>query len=312
MLAIKNHTGMHKHLNRDCRVALGTLIREGYSQTDIANHLGVHKSTISRELYRNTRESGRYHVSCAHVLARERRKLSKVGYRKIENDIKLAIDIESKLEPLVSPEVVAHVVGTHHQTIYSWIYRSRPDLRKKLPYKGKKRRKYGTKRAVKQGWTRNIRSIHNKPDVVISWEGDTIKGGSRSRILTHIECTSLYTRADKIPDGTADSVHAILKKKPIPHDITYDRGSEFALWRMIEKDTGAIIRFADSHSPWQRPKNENTNGRIRRVYPKRFDFDTITQKQLDEVVYKMNHTPRKSLGWRTPTEVYEKLCCISS
>jgi transposase, IS30 family len=311
VLAIKHHTGMHKHLNRDCRVALGTLICEGYSQTDIADHLGVHRSTVSRELCRNAGERGKYHASSASVFARERRRLSKANHRKVENDVELATIIESKLEPLVSPEVVAKSVGVHHQTIYNFVYRSRPDLRKKLPYRGKKRRKYGTKRATKQGWTKNIRSVHNKPDVIISWEGDTIKGSGRSRVLTHVECTSLYTRADKILDGTADSVHAVLKKKPIPYDITYDRGSEFALWKMIEKDTGATVRFADPHSPWQRPRNENTNGRIRRVYPKRFDFDTITQKQLDTVFYKMNHTPRKSLGWKTPAEVYEKLCCIS-
>ena len=54
-------------------------------------------------------------------------------------------------------------------------------------------------------------------------------------------------------------------------------------------------------------KNENTNGRLRRVFPKKFDFDTINQKQLDEVVYLMNHTPRKTLNWRTPAEVFESL-----
>jgi len=81
---------------------------------------------------------------------------------------------------------------------------------------------------------------------------------------------------------------------------------------MIERDTNALVFFADAHSPWQRGKNENTNGRLRRVYPKGFDFDTITQKQLDRVVHVMNHTPRKSLEWRTPADVYKELCCISS
>jgi len=110
-----------------------------------------------------------------------------------------------------------------------------------------------------------------------------------------------------LPNGGADAVHAVLKKKPLDGNIVYDRGSEFALWRMIERDLGVEVFFADPHHPWQRGKNENTNGRLRRVFPKGFDFDTITNRQLQKVVHKMNHTPRKSLGWRTPAEVYESL-----
>jgi IS30 family transposase len=118
-------------------------------------------------------------------------------------------------------------------------------------------------------------------------------------------------RADLIPDGTADTIHAILTQRPLPGTITYDRGSEFALWKMIERDTNVSIYFARAHHPWERGKNENTNGRLRRVFPKRFDFSTITQRQLDRIVHTMNHTPRKSLSWRTPAEVYQKLCCGS-
>lgn len=141
-----------------------------------------------------------------------------------------------------------------------------------------------------------MRSIHERPDSTLTWEGDTITGKTRYRIVTHVERTSLYTRADLIPDGTADSVHAVLKAKPLSGTITYDRGSEFALWAMIERDTPATVYFAEPHHPWQRGKNENTNGRMRRVLPKSLDLGTITQSQLDQTVHLMNHTPRKSLG----------------
>jgi len=302
---------MHKHLNRDDRISLGALKRAGLSQAEIARQLKVHRSTISRELKRNPKPKGGYHAINANKQAKERRQQSKVQYRKIDNNQILITGIESRLEPLVSPEVVANELGIHHQTIYDWIYRSRPDLLSQLPQRNKKRRRYGSKRAKKQGWTQSVRSIHDKPVTEVSWEGDTIKGGTKARILTHIESSSLYTRADLIPDGTADSVHAVLKQKPISDQIIYDRGSEFALWPMIERDTGASIFFADAHSPWQRGKNENTNGRLRRVYPKKFDFDSITQKQLDLVVYKMNHTPRKTLGYKTPCSLYGKGCCGS-
>jgi len=300
----KHHTGMHTHLNRDDRIVLATLLHQGYTQTAVADVIGVNRSTITRELERNPKRNGRYHATHAHVLARKRRRQSKMHCQKIEHNRTLETYIVQRLHPLISPEVIAHETGIHHQTIYDWIYRSRPDLKTKLPYRGRKRRRYGTKRTKKQGWTRLVTSIHDRPSVGISWEGDTIKGGTRSRVLTHVERTSLYTRADLIPDGTADSVHAVLKASPLPDHITYDRGSEFALWSMVERDTGATVFFADPHSPWQRGKNENTNGRLRRIFPKKFDFATITQKQLDQVVYVMNHTPRKSLGFKTPCSLY--------
>jgi len=302
---------MHTHINRNQRIIIGALLREGYTQSKVAESIGVNKSTISRELQRNNKENGRYHAIHANVLARERRKISKHNTRLIENNNALKQRIEQQLEPLVSPEVIAHKVGIHHQTIYGWIYRSRPDLRSQLPYRGKKRRRYAQKREKYSGWTKKVKTIDVRPDVSISWEGDTVKGDTRAQLLTHVERTSLYTRVDLIPNGTADSVHSLLKRRPIPNQITYDQGSEFALWKMIERDTGADIFFADAHSPWQRGKNENTNGRLRRVWPKRFDFSTITQRDVDRVVYKMNHTPRKSLSWRTPMEVYEELCCVS-
>jgi len=109
----------------------------------------------------------------------------------------------------------------------------------------------------------------------------------------------------------ADVVHATLKQKPLPGALTYDRGSEFALWSMIEKDTDTTVYFAHAHHPWERGKNENTNGRLRRIFPKRFDFSTLHPSELRRIVDLMNHTKRKSLGWRTPAEVFKEVCCDS-
>lgn len=301
---------MHKHLNRDDRVVLGALRRAGFNQSAIATQLNVHRSTISRELKRNPKPRGGYHAWNADAQARERRATAKVHHRTI--DVVRGVQIADRLHPLISPETVAHELGINHQTIYNWLYRDRPDLLSHLPQRGRKRRRYGSKRAKKQGWIKLVRSIHARPErTLLSWEGDTMKGTTRSRMLTHVERTSLYTRADLMPDSTADSVHTILKADPLPGTITYDRGSEFALWQMIERDTSATIFFADAHHPWPRGKNENSNGRLRRIFHKRMDFSTITQTQLDQVVHQMNHTPRKSFGWQTPAQVYERLCCNS-
>lgn len=300
---------MHRHFNREDRIALGALKRAGLSKAEIGRQLNFNRSTIGRELKRNQKPRGGYHSLNADIQATARRQESKQPYRII--DTALGLVITKQLHPLVSPEVVAHRVGIHHQTIYNWLYRERPELLPLLPQRGRKRRRYGSKRAKKQGWTRSVKNIHDRPESDLAWEGDTVKGGTKAQLLTHVERTSLYTRADLIPNGTADVVHAALKQSPLSGTITYDRGSEFALWQMIERDTPATIFFADAHAPWQRGKNENTNGRLRRVFPKRFNFGTLTQKQLDKVVYLMNHTERKSLGFRTPCSMYGRECCIS-
>lgn len=310
---------MHKHLTQSDRSTLGAMLRAGYSQTDIANAICVNRSTISNELKRNSNKDGFYHARTAQAKARKRRKSSKHASRKIENNPYLAYAIEAQLHPLISPEVTAHDLPVSHEAIYAWIYRSRPDLKEKLPQRGRKRRRYGSKRGKKIGWTQNVRPIEERPKEADArkkaghWEGDTVKG-SVAALLTLTDRKSRYEVAYKIPNQQCDPVHKMLKTRASELHIrsfTFDRGSEFALWRMIEKDTESKVYFAHPHSPWQRGTNENANQRIRRVFPKGFDFSTITQKEVDNVLRVMNHTKRKCLNWRTPCEVYER-CCISS
>lgn len=302
---------MYTHLTRDDRVVIEDGFRRGESHVLIGERIRKDKGTVLRELARNQDPDGAYRASLADKAARERRRGSKNGGRKIENDPALALRIEKLLDPLVSPEVVAHLVGLSVETVYAWVYRSRKDLKCRLPQRGRKRRRYGSKREQKQGWTRDVRSIDERKETLISWEGDTVRGRTAPRVLTHVERKSLFLVADLLPDGTADSTHAATVRRSFTGTITYDRGSEFALWRMIERDILVWICFAHAHSPWERGKNENTNGRLRRVFPKGFDFATITQRDLERVVWKMNHTPRKSLFWRTPCDVYGE-CCTSS
>jgi IS30 family transposase len=301
---------MYKHITRDDRIVIADSLRRQETISFIANRIRKDKGSISREIARNKNSNGEYFVNTADYRTKERRKKSKYRYRLIENDSSLRKRIEKLLEPLTSPEMVAHMLGIHHQTIYSWLYRERRDLLSRLPQRGRKRRRYGSYREINTGWTKTAKSIHDRVELDLNWEGDTVQGKTKSKLLTHVERKSLYTLADLLPNGTADAVHAKMKKSNIKGTITYDRGSEFSLWKMIEKDTGASIYFADAYHPWQRGKNENTNGRLRRVYPKGFDFDTINQRDLNRVVWKMNHSPRKSLSWQTPCAVYGR-CCTS-
>jgi IS30 family transposase len=302
---------MHTHISRDDRIVIADGLRRQETLLFIAGRIRKNKGSVSREINRNKNSNGEYFVPLADRRAKERRKNSKQRYRVIENNPDLSRAIEKKLEPLVSPEVLAHEFKIHHQTIYSWLYRTRPDLLPQLPQRNRKRRKYGSYREINVGWTKTAKSIHARVELDLNWEGDTVRGKTKPKLLTHVERKSLYLIADLLPDGTADAVQSKMSQSNISGTITYDRGSEFALWKMIEKDTGTSIYFADAYQPQQRGKNENTNGRLRRVYPKGFDFATISQRELDKVVWKMNYTPRKSLSWQTPSEVYER-CCNSS
>jgi len=303
---------MYHHSTQDKRTALAALLRAGYSQRNAAKELGINQSSISRELDRNTEEGASYHATHADTLATQRRAESKEAYRKIEHHPALAERIASRLNPLVSPEVIAHDEGVCHETIYAWIYRSRPDLKTQLPQRGKKRRRYGSKRSTKQGWTRDVRSITLRPAGADNrsrtghFEGDTVRG-TRGALLTLTDRKSRYEQAIILPGERCDPVHAALtahREELSARSFTFDRGSAFSLWRMIERDTQTKVYFADPRAPWQRGTNENTNGRLRRVFPKGFDFSTITQRDVDRVVWMMNHTKRKCLTWRTPCEVF--------
>ena len=301
---------MYTHITRDDRIVIADGLRRQETASFIANRIRKDESTVAREIARNKDSDGEYSVRIADRKAQARRKKSKQKYRLIDNDFELSKRIEERLEPLISPETISQELGIHHQTIYSWIYRTRPDLLSRLPQRGRKRRRYGSHREINVGWTKTVKSIHDRIEVDLNWEGDTVRGKTKPKLLTHVERRSLYLIADLLPNGTADAVQMRMKKSNILGTITYDRGSEFALWRMIEENTGTSIYFADAYHPWQRGKNENTNGRLRRVYPKGFDFATINQRDLNRVVWKMNHTPRKSLSWQTPCAVYGR-CCTS-
>lgn len=309
---------MYHHITQDERTALAALLRAGYTQGSAARELGLDPSSISRELSRNAQSDGTYHATHATILANERRAKSKLGYRKIEHDVVLTQRIVARLHPLVSPEVIAHDEEVTHETIYAWIYRSRPDLKIRLPQRGRKRRRYGSKREQKQGWTKDVRSIRERPDGADHrsrtghFEGDTVRG-KHGALLTLTDRKSRFEIVEKLPNERCDPVYASIVRRQREigaRSITFDRGSAFALWRMIERDTGAWIYYADPHAPWQRGTNENTNGRIRRIYPKGTDFSMISKEDIAATVYLMNHTKRKCLNWRTPCEVFGR-CCTS-
>jgi IS30 family transposase len=147
------------------------------------------------------------------------------------------------------------------------------------------------------------------------WEGDFIKGTRNgSAVGTLVDRKTLFVMLAKMDGCTAQAalggfatafghIDATLRKT-----LTYDQGKEMALHEQLAERTGLQIYFADPHSPWQRGINENTNGLLRQYLPKNEDLSRFTQRELDQIAWALNTRPRKSLGFRTPAEVFFDHC----
>ncbi len=301
---------MHKHIKRDDRICIVLMLKRGHTYIEIAKELGFHRTTISREIKRNSYDKI-YKVAKANSLAKLRRISSKINKRIIENNSKLRKDIHRYLKKDFSPEQISGVFGfTSHMAIYRYINRSAPQMKKYLRRQGKKRRKYGTKANLSR-YQANKRSIHSRPIYDYTkghWEGDTIVGKERSlRIITYVDRFSGYLIAG-YSTAKADDIYLHAKnnfKSKSCLTITYDNGSEFALHKMIERDTGSLVYFADKGKPQQRGANENVNGLLRQYFPKGSSFATITDRDVQRAVRILNNRPRKRLNYLTPRQVFK-------
>ena len=137
-------------------------------------------------------------------------------------------------------------------------------------------------------------------------------------IATHVDRKTRYTIAGKMENKRAETFNIAVKNSFADYDdiktITYDNGVEMSAYKELEEMLDCLIYFADPGKPGQRGLNENTNGLLRQYFKKGSDFKKINQKNVDEAVHKLNHRPRKCLGYMTPYEAFfekKKLCCIS-
>lgn len=301
------------------------------SLREIARRLDRHHTTISRELKRNgpVVPTWVYWHVAAHQRALERRKQPR-HHRRLAHS-KLVQAVEQGLRSEWSPDVIAARLKMEHpddsrmrisiETIYRWVYRDAAqggDLHTFLCRCHKKRRRqrrYGSGRGLIPGRV----GIEHRPSLVDTrqrfgdWEGDTVEGAKGSGLVTtHVERKSRYLIAARLPNkmaqATADAVTGAFKSIPrkLRHTLTLDNGKEFAKFKDIEQKTGLAIYFANPYSAWERGTNENTNGLLRRYFPKGMDFRTITDEALASAVKKLNHRPRKCLGYRTPHEVFHE------
>lgn len=215
-----------------------------------------------------------------------------------------------------------------HESIYRFIYRNKEaPLHKLLPRQNPKRYPH----AVRKNHQKNLilqRNICNRPEDVNvrntfgHWEGDTIRfmQSQRSCVTTLVERKSrflfLHKNDNKKRQPVIEKINNTITRWPkkLWLSLTFDQGSEFMSFRLIERKTKCKIYFCNPSSPWQRPTNENTNGRLRRFLPRTLKIDELKQGDLDIIAMKANGTPRKCLGYHTPKEVviqrYPAICRI--
>lgn len=301
---------MHNHIKQSDRVCIEFLLRKEYTHKQIGEELEFHRTTIQREIERNSEEDGIYKARIAHKKCRKRKRESKIKHRVIDNDILIKKFVLKHLKLDWSPEQIEGVYrNISHMTIYRYLDRNK-DLKKYLRRHGKKRRKYGT-RSIQSRYQASKRSIHERnidKSIVGNWEGDTIVGKERKlRIITLLDISSGYLVA-KLSDATADAVYVhakkVLSKLPCI-TITYDNGTEFAFHKMIENATNAKVYFADPGKPNQRGANENVNGLLRQYFPKGSSFANITDSDVQKAVQRINSRPRKRLNYLTPEQVFK-------
>jgi len=300
--------------------------------TEIAKKLGRHKSTISREV-KSYGPKGYYHLT-AECDAVHRSSNRRSGKTKMKQHPELGSFVVDKLGLKWSPDQIScklrqlypdkKHMQISHESIYLYVYvHAKKELREELVKELRQHRKF--RGNVRRGSDKRttipdaIRIDERPPEVlgrevVGHWEGDLIMGKDRaSAIATLVERTTRAVILVHLTARDSRTVRLALEKKfkALPDlmkkSLTYDNGVEMAQHKLFTKHTKVQVYFAHPYSPWERPTNENTNGLLRQYFPKGTDLSLITKERLQYVQDELNNRPRKTLGYRSPAEVFNEM-----
>lgn len=324
--------GRYHHLSIEEREDIMCLRREHLGVGEIARRIHRDKSTVSRELARNScrggAQGGFYRASTAQRryegrrrACRRRRKLDDPGLRSLVQ--------RHIVEDRWSPEQIAGRIALETgrpavsaSTIYRAVAGRRLDtpalagtargIASRLRHGGKRRHRRGEEE--RRGKIPVDHEISERPPEADGrsrlgdWEADTVVGkGSGPCLVSMVDRASGLLeggRAAALRKGeVADVEITVLSRQP-RRTVTPDRGKEFADWPRVKRETGTPFYFCSPHHPWEKGAVENANGLIREYFPKGTDFSRVTDEEVREVYDRINRRPRKRLGWRTPYEVH--------
>ena len=322
-----------KHLSEGQRYEISVLLRAHHTRAEIARIIGVHKSTITRELQRNGYLGTRsYYPDYAQRKALQRSRLRSCNFKKKIPHSVFETARELIVEDQYSPEQVVGYCRRHgirmcsHETLYKWIWsdkRSGGTVYKSLRRRGRKYKKRGALNNSRH-YIPDAVDISLRPSLVDErcrfgdFEVDTIVGASGSQhIVTVVERKAgllLMARLQRpTASETADKLIQLLSplaKAGYVKTITSDNGKQFALHQKVSSNLGAEFYFARPYHSWERGTNENTNGLIRQYIPKKSNFDDYSDADIARIQAKLNSRPRKRLGYSTPNEVFKLLTQI--
>jgi IS30 family transposase len=315
----------YHHFTLDERECLHDLLETGASLRQTARTLGFSASSVSRELKRNGNQDGRYAPWRGTSLYLMRRKRCVRTVRVEDEDVR-AFVVDKLRNARWSPEIIAARWEREHPcgptlsagAIYraisqGWLAKEEISAKTHLRRHGKRRNRHNS------GTIKPEHTIRQRPEIIErrersgDLEGDTVLGGvGEGCVATLVDRKTrmLYAAVSKTK-GSADvtgAFKAALEGVRV-ESITLDNGSEFALFKEIERNHRTTVYFADTHSPWQRGSNENINGLLRFFFPKGTDFRKVAPEQLRDVVGLINDRPRKCLGWLSPRELLRAKCC---
>jgi IS30 family transposase len=329
-----------RFLSQDERVEIADLHHAGMSMRAIAARLGRAPSTISRELRRNAHPGrrGGYRPFDAHRRAAVRR--ARLRDLRVDANPELGLVVSELLGQRWSPEQIsrhlraryAHVPEMRlcHESIYRAVYRPGSWLMRPTPLAPARRSPLRTgrdhRRAHQHPGRRRPRfeqpmlTVHQRPFTPADrsqaghWEGDLIIGKNQgSAIGTLVERQTRLVRLLHLPQRDGESLHTALRARTadlppqMMRSITWDQGTEMARHTQIATSLGAAVYFCDSHSPWQRGTNENTNGLLRDYFPKGTDLSAHSPEHLIAVEHELNQRPRIVLGDRSPLDLFTAL-----
>ena len=313
----------YRQLAHDERCQIKALLSRGDSLRTIARQLNRSPSTISREIARNSGQRGYRHRQAQDKAESRRREASSVP-RKLGAE--LWEHIRGLLEEGWSPEQVeGRLKLLGEETVgREWIYqkiredrKAGGDLYRCLRRRGRKPNWRGGRHAGR-GHIPGRVDIAERPAIVEEksrigdWELDTIIGaGHRGALLSSVDRASKYTILELLEGKSAAPVTEALLRRMGPfrervHTLTADNGKEFASHAEVAAGLGAGFYFARPYHSWERGLNETANGLVRQYFPKGTDLTRITAEQARQVENRLNHRPRKALGYRTPFEVFHE------
>ena len=278
----------YNHITKQQRIELSILLKSGRKIKDISELLSIHRSTLYRELDRNSKPRGSYDALYAEEVSSIRKeRFSK--HRKLNRG--MITIIRDKLEnEQWSPEQIKGYCDKHkipmisHERIYQLIYEDKAtggNLYQHLRTGKKKYKKRYGKHKNRKIVIKNKVSIDERPEIINNkqrfgdWEIDTIIGKNhKGAILTVVERKSNFILIRKLKGKNAkdlakETIRLLAPYKDLVHSITSDNGTEFAEHEYIAEKLNAKFYFAHPYSSWERGLNEYSNKLIRQYIPKK-------------------------------------------